>query len=52
MGNQEIILKFQKHVDSNNRIVIPDAVVKALGNDFYLEYYKDKVILIPIKKEN
>lgn len=52
MDKEEIILRLMKHVDVNNRVVIPDNVVKTLGKDYYMEIYNDKIILIPIKKEN
>jgi len=52
MSKEDIILRIMKHVDTNNRLVIPDNVVKSLGRDYYMEIYADKIIMIPIKKEN
>lgn len=52
MSKEDIILRIMKHTDNNNRIVVPDNVVKTLGRDYYMEIYADKIILIPIKKEN
>ena len=48
---EKVILRYIKHLDSKNRFLIPEVVVKDMGRDYYLEYYKDKLILIPIKKE-
>lgn len=51
MKDNELILRFLKVADKNNRIVIPDPIVKALGYEYYVEYYKDHIKLIPVKKE-
>jgi len=33
-----------------NRIIIPKQFIELNGRDFYMEVYKDKIILKPIKK--
>lgn len=45
------ILVYKKKADkTTNKMIIPKAVVQQWGNEFYMEIYKDKIILIPIKK--
>lgn len=44
------ILVFQKHADkTTNKMIIPKALISQWGNDFYMEIYCDKIILVPIK---
>jgi hypothetical protein len=45
------ILVFQKNADrTTNKMIIPKAIIEQWGNQFYMEIYKDKLILKPIKK--
>lgn len=42
---------YQKNADkTTNKMIIPKAIVEQWGNQFYMEIYKDKIVLIPIKK--
>lgn len=44
-------LIIQKNADrTTNKMIIPKYVISKFGNQFYMEIYEDKVILIPIKK--
>lgn len=45
------MLRYFKKVDSCGKIFIPKAVVNAMGKEYYLEIYEDKMILIPIKNK-
>lgn len=48
---EEPIMRFQKNADKEkNRIIIPKAIIEQWGNQFYMEIYKDKIVLVPIKK--
>lgn len=50
--NKEPLLIFQKNADKRlNRIMLPKAVVKKWGYAYYLEVYKDKMILKPVEKK-
>lgn len=45
-------LVFQKNADKkSNRVIIPQFFIDKYGFSFYMEVYKDKIILIPIRKE-
>ena len=45
------IMRFQKKADKTTRkMIIPKAIVEQWGNQFYMEIYKDKIVLLPIKK--
>lgn len=45
------ILIFQKNADlEKNRIIIPKAFIEKNGRQFYMEVYKDKIILRPVTK--
>ena len=47
------ILAFQKNADkTTNKMIIPKAIIQQWGNQFLMEIYNDKIILIPIKKGN
>lgn len=42
---------YQKNADKTlNRIMIPKAFIKQHGNKFYMEVYKDQIIIKPIKE--
>jgi hypothetical protein len=45
------ILKFKKNAEkTTNKIRVPQKAIDKMGNEFYMEVYDDKIILIPIKK--
>lgn len=46
-------LILQKNADrTTNKMIIPQYVIKKFGNQFYMEIYEDKIILIPIQERN
>ena len=46
------ILIYQKNADPiRNRIIIPQAFINKYGRQFYMEVYKDKLILKPLKNK-
>lgn len=48
---EKLIMKIQKKAEkTTNKVRIPQSFINEFGNDFYMEIYKDKIILIPIKK--
>lgn len=48
---KKMILRLQKKADKEkNRIIIPKHFVAKWGNQFYMEVYEDKIVLVPIKK--
>ena len=45
------ILILQKNAEkSMNKVVIPKAFITKWGNQFYMEVYADKIVLVPVKK--
>ncbi len=45
-------LTYYKKADATmNRIIIPKFFIDEHGRDFYMEVYKDKIIITPLKKE-
>lgn len=45
------LLIYQKNADKTwNKIIIPKAFIEKYGYEFSMEVYKDKIVLIPIKK--
>ena len=45
------LLIYQKNADPvRNRIIIPQAFIDKYGREFSMEIYKNKIVLIPIKK--
>lgn len=46
-----MLFRFFKRIDSNGKIFMPRMVQKMLGKEFYMEVYKDRIVLIPIKAE-
>lgn len=45
------ILVFKKRTDkTTNKMIIPKVIVNQWGNEFYMEIFSDKIILIPAKK--
>ena len=47
-----MLLRLFKKLDFHNSVRIPKKVVEKFGNEYYMEVYDDKIVLIPIKKEN
>lgn len=46
------ILIYQKNADKEkNRVIIPQAFINKYGRQFYMEVYKDKIILKPLKNK-
>lgn len=48
---ENIIRLIKKVEKTTNKILLPKQVVEKMGNEFYMEIYNDKIILIPIKKK-
>ncbi len=45
------ILVYQKNADkTTHKMIIPKTIIEQWGNQFYMEIYKDKIVLLPIKK--
>jgi hypothetical protein len=45
------ILVYQKNADkTTHKMIIPKFIIEKWGNQFYMEIYKDKLILKPVKK--
>lgn len=45
------ILILQKNAEKTmNKVVLPKAFVTKWGNQFYMEVYADKIVLVPVKK--
>lgn len=45
------IIKMQKNADkTTNKIIIPKAIIEQWGNQFIMEIYSDKIVLVPMKK--
>ena len=52
MEKEKPILIFQKRAEpKTHKMIIPKSFISDNGYDFYMEVYKDKIILKPIKKE-
>ena len=52
MEQEKPILIFHKKSEKHyNKITIPKKFVEEHGNEFYMEIYKNKIVLIPIKEE-
>lgn len=50
MEKPKLIL--QKNAEkSMNKIVIPKSFITKWGNQFYMEVYEDKIILIPVREK-
>lgn len=46
------ILIFEKNADKiANRIILPKSFVEKYGHTFYMEVYKDEIIIKPVTKE-
>ena len=51
-NNNEIPLIYKKRVERTmNKIVLPKEACKKLGYYFYLQVYKDKIVLLPMTEE-
>ncbi len=45
------ILVYQKKADkTTNKMIIPKVIIEQWGNEFYMEIYSNKIVLIPIKE--
>ena len=52
MDENKPLLIYNKKADSVfNRVIIPKFFIEQHGREFQMEIYKDKIILIPIEKE-
>lgn len=46
-------LIYQKNVDKVlNRVVLPKKFIEKYGYQYYMEVYEDKIILLPVRKDN
>lgn len=46
-----MIERLFKKANSLNQILMPRAVIRKMGKEFYMEIYKDKIVLVPVKKD-
>ena len=51
MKKDELIMKLLRRVDIQNRLQIPKNLILIYGRDYFVEVYKDKIVLIPKKDE-
>lgn len=48
---EQPIIRLQKNAETTtNKMRIPQQIIEKWGKQFYMEIYKDKIVLIPIKK--
>ena len=48
---EKLICRFFKKADKlKNRIILPKAFIEKWGNEYYMEVYSNKIVLIPTKK--
>ena len=48
---EQPIIRLQKNAEkTTNKMRIPQQIIDKRGNKFYMEIYKDKIVLIPIEK--
>ena len=47
-----MIMRLFKRLDCRNFVGIPKKVAEKFGKEYFMEIYEDKIVLIPIKKEN
>lgn len=53
MGEERPLVTYQKNAEiGKNRVIIPKFFIDNNGREFYMEVYKDKIVLKPIRKEN
>ena len=46
------ILIYQKKADkTTHKMIIPKAIIENWGNEFFMEVYSDRIVLIPIKEK-
>lgn len=46
-------LIYQKNADKVlNRVVLPKKFIEKYGYQYYMEVYEDKIILLPVRKDN
>ena len=48
---QPILVYMKKADKSLNKITIPKAIVNQWGREFRMEIYQDRIVLIPLRKE-
>lgn len=46
-----IITYFKRADKGSNKIIIPKPIIESWGNEFNMEIYNNKIVLIPYKKE-
>ena len=51
MKKDELIMKLLRKEDMQNRLQIPKNLILTHGRDYFVEVYKDKIVLIPKKDE-
>ena len=50
MGEDKPIAVYSKNADIDQRIRLPKFATQLLGREYYMEVYKDKIILVPRKE--
>lgn len=50
MGEDKPIAVYSKNVDVDQRIRIPKIATQFFGRKYYMQVYRDKIILIPRKE--
>jgi len=49
---EDLIAKYQKNADKVlNRIIIPKFFIDKYGRSFYMEVYKDKIVIKPLENK-
>lgn len=52
MAKETPLITYQKNAGIiDNRVVIPKFFIDKHGREFYMEVYKDKIVLKPIKRK-
>lgn len=49
--NEPIITCMKNAEKTTNKILIPKIAIDMFGRQFYLKVYTDKIVLVPIKRE-
>lgn len=44
------MILFKKAERTMNKVILPKAFINKHGHEFYMEIYKEKIVLKPIKK--
>lgn len=50
MEDKMLLRLHKKAEDTTNKMRLPKKVIEKFGQEFYMEIYEDKIVLIPIKK--